>query len=157
MHFCPVQWLRQCLQLVSVIMSGLKTCSQGEAWCGWQASPASANDWDARKACPDPYQTHTHTNKPLCYKQTYLHINSGTCTRTHAHIRSHSRCVRVCGSEEERQAIYEECKSLVFTLFRLEALSCSQTAAGQGGFRQHVWLYDLNRTAVSSVLIWSGQ
>ncbi len=68
----------QCLQLVSVILSGLKTCSQGEAWCGWQASPASANDWDARKACPDPYQTRTHTN--LCATNN---IHSGTCTRTH--------------------------------------------------------------------------
>lgn len=73
----------QCLQLVSVIMSGLKTCSQAEAWCGWQASSASANDWDARKACPDPDQTCTHTNLCTTNNIPAVYINSGTCTQTH--------------------------------------------------------------------------
>lgn len=123
-------------------MSGLKTCSQGDAWCGWQASPASANDSDARKACPDPHQT--CTRKPLhcipAFKLWYMQMD------TYTNILLHSRWPRVwvhraSGSEEEKEAICEECKSLVFTVIRLEALSCSQTAAGQGGYRQHVCLW----------------
>jgi len=43
----------------------------------------------------------------------------------------------------------EECKSLVFTLIRLEALSCSQTAAGHE-VTDSMCVYALNRTAVFS-------
>lgn len=127
-----------------VIVTGLKTCPRAEAWCGWQASPASANDSDARMACPDPHQTHTHTRTSACplysfwrSKQTYLRKPSvDRETNTFFGRTGVWESVGRIGERFERRWESEYAsKSLVFVLIGLEAVSCSQTAAERDGYR----------------------
>lgn len=137
-----------------VIMTRLKNVHGVKRGMVWLASVPSKCKWfGCQDSMPRPApDTHTYPNLPsplvfLLTLQTNMPAQTVRRSRqTNKHMLWQNRCVRVCGWRWESEYVS---KSLVFALIGLEAVSCSQTAAEQGGYRLCMRLRVLKWTVVS--------
>lgn len=101
---------------------------------------------------------HAHAN--LC--TTYLHLNSDTCTWTHSQTHSHTAGDQESGSngrvdQRRRWRQYVRSVSLWYSLsFAWKLCHAVRQQLGRE-VTDSMCVCDLNRTAVSSVLIWPVQ